>query len=144
MPFPIQDLDFQQHLAWSFFGVNDLKWEVVVSFYWYWWKHWPTLFELSFHSDFPRTAGVITTKTMYCLLFYILFLFLFFIFVLFCHWRSGNKDGLSLVVTRNILKLLILKYHMTKLNKTTIIILEWLLDYPDIKIIKCGIIHIKT
>jgi len=59
-------------------------------------------------------------KTMYCLLFYILFLFLFFIFVLFCHWRSGNKDGLSLVVTRKILKLLILKYHITKLNKTTI------------------------
>ena len=46
-----QDLDLLCHMPWflCLFLFNGLWWEAVVSFCWFWWNAWTSLFKISFH-----------------------------------------------------------------------------------------------
>ena len=41
-----------------FFMFNELGWEVIVCFCWYWWNCWPSLFKLSFNNYYRLFVSI--------------------------------------------------------------------------------------
>ena len=50
VPVPSQDLGFQCHMSWYFFVFNELRWEVIVRYCWYWCNCWLSVYHCkNFH-----------------------------------------------------------------------------------------------
>ena len=56
MSVPVQDLDFQCHISWSFLFIHWVKVIGDCLFTWYWWNCWQSLFNLSFHNTYKETS----------------------------------------------------------------------------------------
>ena len=94
LPVPIQDLDFQHHMSWSFWcSMSSVKMRVDCSFCWYWW-HWSSqLFKFLFVITFLCEIFEITVdmKMKCCRI------------TIYCYIYTGNENVFVMICIIGIL-----------------------------------------